>query len=261
MSEFQGKTILITGAARGIGKEAAREFALAGATVIAADIDESALAETAREVGVDPLVLDVTSPELWAKAQDHVRARHGKLDALVNNAGVILNRPFLMTTLEDLRRVNSINVESVWIGMQTFFPLLAETAKTTNGAAIINVSSIYGLVAGPIHAAYCASKGAVHLLTKAVAVEFGRMGSKVRVNSLHPGPVNTDLGRSGFQDAVNLGAAKTVEDARAMTDAMHPLGRMAEVEDIVGGILFLASDRSRFMTGTEVVIDGGYIAR
>jgi len=261
VKEFQGKTILITGAARGIGKAAAREFADAGATVLVADIDDVTLVATAKEIGAEPIVLDVTSVEMWLGAERQIRESYGKLDVLVNNAGVILNRPFLQTKIEDLQRVYKINVESVWMGMQTFYPLLTETAQATAGSSIVNVSSIYGLVAGPMHAAYCASKGAVHLLSKAVAVEFGRMGSKIRVNSLHPGPVNTDLGRSGFQDAVKLGAVKTVEEARKMTDAMHPLGRMAEVDDIIGGILFLASDRSKFMTGAEIVIDGGYTAR
>lgn len=261
MSELAGKTVLITGAAKGIGRAAAEAAMLEGATVIGADVDETRLKSTAADVGFELLVLDVTSPDMWQAAEASVRARHGRLDTLVNNAGVILNRPFTMTSLEDFRRVQVINVESVWLGMQTFSPLLSETAKQTEGSSIVNLSSIYGIVAGSMHAAYSTSKGAVRMMTKAVAIEFATRGTKVRVNSVHPGPVNTDLGRSGLTDAVALGRVKSAEEAAAGQAARQPLGRIAEVGDIVGAIVFLASDRSRFMTGAEVVVDGGYTAR
>ena len=261
MSELAGKTMLITGAAKGIGRAAAAAAAREGATVIGADIDEELLYPTAEKLGLEPLLLDVTSPGMWRAVEDSVRARHGKLDTLVNNAGVILNRPFLMTSLEDFRRVQLVNVESVWLGMQTFFPLLSETAKHTTGSSIVNLSSIYGIVAGGMHAAYCASKGAVRMMTKAAAIEFATAGTKVRVNSVHPGPVNTDMIRGAFVDSVALGRARSVEQAASAQNARQPLGRIAEVEDIVGAIIFLASDRSQFMTGAEMVMDGGYTAR
>jgi NAD(P)-dependent dehydrogenase (short-subunit alcohol dehydrogenase family) len=253
MSELAGKTVLITGAAKGIGRAAAEAAMLEGATVIGADVDETRLKSTAAEVGFELLVLDVTSPEMWQAAEASVRARHGRLDTLVNSAGVILNRPFAMTSLEDFRRVQVVNVESVWLGMQTFAPLLSETAMQTEGSSIVNLSSIYGIVAGSMHAAYSASKGAVRMMTKAVAIEFATKGTKVRVNS--------DLGRSGLTDSVALGRVKSVEEAAAGQAARQPLGRIAEVGDIVGAIVFLASDRSRFMTGAEMVVDGGYTAR
>jgi NAD(P)-dependent dehydrogenase (short-subunit alcohol dehydrogenase family) len=261
MSELAGKTVLITGAAKGIGRAAAEAAKQDGATVIAADIDETLLTTAASELGVEALVLDVTSPDMWLAAEATVRSRHGRLDTLVNSAGIILNRPFRMTSVEDFRRVQLVNVESIWLGMQTFLPLLSETGKQTAGSSIVNLSSIYGIVAGGMHAAYCASKGAVRMMTKAVAIEFARSRANVRVNSVHPGPVNTDLGRSGLHDAVALGLAKSFEDAAKSQKSRQPLGRLAEVDDIVGAIIFLASDRSRFMTGTEMVIDGGYTAQ
>jgi NAD(P)-dependent dehydrogenase (short-subunit alcohol dehydrogenase family) len=261
MAELAGKTVLITGAAKGIGRAAAQAAIDQGATVIGADIDEALLAKAAGETGLDPLALDVTSADMWRAAVASVRARHGRLDTLVNNAGVILNRPFLQTSLEDFRRVQTINVESVWLGMQTCFPLLAETGKDTDGSSIVNLSSIYGIVAGAMHSAYAASKGAVRMLTKAAAIEFATAQARVRVNSVHPGPVNTDLGTSGLREAVAAGRIKSFEDGVALRDARQPMGRIAEVDDIVGAIVFLASDRSRFMSGAEMVIDGAYTAR
>jgi NAD(P)-dependent dehydrogenase (short-subunit alcohol dehydrogenase family) len=261
MGELAGKTLLITGAAKGIGRAAAEAARHEGATVIGADVDEALLNATAAELGLDPLLLDVTSPEMWQAAEASVRARHGRLDALVNNAGVILHRPFLETSLEDFRRIQAINVEGVWLGMQTFFPLLSETAKDTEGSSIVNLSSIYGIVGAPSQAAYCASKGAVRLMTKAVALEFGTAGTRVRVNSVHPGPVNTDLIRDLWKAGLERGLIKSVDEAAAGYAAQQPLGRIAEADDIVGAIIFLASDRSRFMTGAEMVIDGGVTAR
>jgi NAD(P)-dependent dehydrogenase (short-subunit alcohol dehydrogenase family) len=261
MNELAGKTVMITGAAKGIGRATAEAAVREGATVIGADIDEALLTATAADLGLDPLLLDVTSPQSWQAAEAAVRARHGRLDTLVNNAGVILHRPFLETSLDDFRRVQTINVEGVWLGMQTFFPLLSETARETAGASIVNLSSIYGIVGAPMQAAYCASKGAVRLMTKSVALEFGIAGTKVRVNSVHPGPVNTDLVRDIWKEAVSRGRIQSVDAAAAGQAAAQPLGRIAEVDDIVGAVIFLASDRSRFMTGAEMVIDGGFTAR
>jgi NAD(P)-dependent dehydrogenase (short-subunit alcohol dehydrogenase family) len=267
MGELTGKTILVTGAAKGIGRAAAAEALREGATVIGADVDQALLNAAAANTGLDPLALDVTSPDMWREVERVVRSRHKRLDGLVNNAGIILNRPFLETSLEDLRQVNAINLEGPWLGMQTFAPLLSETAKglageaETKGSSIVNLSSIYGIVAGPMHAAYCASKGAVRLLTKSAALEFAASKAGIRVNSVHPGPVNTDLARSALDEYVARGRIRSVEEAAALQAAGHLQGRIAEVDDIVGAIVFLLSDRSSFMTGTETVIDGGETLR
>src|ERR1700676_1810802 len=136
MAELPGKTVFITGAAKGIGRATAQEAVREGAIVIGAEIDEPLLRSSASEVGFEAITLDVTSPESWRAAEAVVRSRHGKLDTLVNNAGIILNRPFQQTTLEEFRRVQAINVEGVWLGMQTYLPLLTETAQGTAGSSI-----------------------------------------------------------------------------------------------------------------------------
>lgn len=254
MSELNGKVALVTGGARGIGREVARLFAERGARVVISDIDLA---------GVDgshgrAVAHDVTSEQDWARVIRAIETEEKRLDVLVNNAGVILNRPFLQTTLEEFRQVQRINVESVWLGMQAAASLMTSTARDSVGGSIINMSSIYGQVAGPAQAAYCASKGAVRLLTKAAAVEFARSGSKLRVNSVHPGPIDTDLGNSGLRDAVTMGRLPDIERGRAMIAAAFPMGRWGQVDDVAGAVLFLASDASKFMTGSELVVDGGY---
>ena len=249
MLNLERKVALVTGAAKGIGREVADTLERHGAVVVASDIDPSRDG-TARGA---MLPHDVTSEADWDEVLANIKARDGRLDILVNNAGIILNKPFLDTSLDDLRRVLRINVESIWIGMQKAAPLMSE-----GGGSIVNLSSIYGQLAGPMHAAYSASKGAVRLMTKGVAVEFARSGSGIRVNSVHPGPVETALGLSGLEPAIAAGRFPDMEAAKAFVAAGFPMGRWANTGDVAGAVLFLASDASRFMTGTELVVDGGY---
>ncbi|MDB5969996.1 MAG: hypothetical protein JWQ90_2446 [Hydrocarboniphaga sp.] len=265
MSNFDlsGKTVLITGIAKGIGRQTALELSALGAQVVGTDIDVKGAEETQallREQSGKSLVFaqDVTQAADWKRVIESIAKECGRLDVLINNAGIILNKPFVMTSFEDYQRVQRINVDSVWLGCQAALPLLTESAKTSKGSSIVNLSSVYGQVAGPMHAAYCASKGAVRMLTKAMAVEFARMKTGIRVNSVHPGPTNTDLGRSGLTDAVKIGLIPSYEAGLEMVLRQFPMGRMGEVDDISSVIAFLASDASKFMTGTELIIDGGF---
>jgi NAD(P)-dependent dehydrogenase (short-subunit alcohol dehydrogenase family) len=256
--QLDGKAVLVTGAAKGIGRATAALLSKLGARLIVSDIDEDGVVRTAQAIGARAIKHDVTSEVSWKAAIESIAKDEGRLDVLVNNAGVILNKPFLDTTLEDLRRVNSINVESVWMGMQIAAPLMTASVAETSTGSIVNLSSIYGQVAGPMHAAYCASKGAVRMLTKATAVEFARSGARIRVNSVHPGPVDTDLGMSGVIDAVQVGRFKDIEAGKAAVAQSFPMGRWAQTEDVAGVIAFLASDASRFVTGSELTVDGGW---
>ena len=250
MFNLDGKVALVTGARKGIGRRIAERLQEHGATVVSTDIDDS------EKAGVPGRFLsqDVTRPEHWADVLRSIEDQEGRLDILVNNAGIILNKPFLQTSLEEFRNIHRINVESVWIGMQQVAPLMT----ASGGGSIINLSSIYGQIAGPMQAAYSATKGAVRLLTKGAAVEFARSGSGIRVNTVHPGPVNTDLGISGLLPAVAAGRFPDLEAARAHVAAGFPMGRWAEVDDVANAVLFLSSDASQFMTGTEIVVDEGY---
>ena len=258
MTDLTGRVAIVTGAGKGIGFATAARLAAAGATVYLADIDHTTAASAGETIGGRALALDVTKPSQWSNAVEQIAAEAGRLDILVNNAGIMRVIPFLETTLEDYRVQHKINVEGTWIGMQACYALLSEGAKTTPGSSIINLSSIYGQLGGRGVAGYAATKGAIRLLTKAVAVEFAELRSGIRVNSVHPGPVNTDLLRDVVKGAVAGGVIADIDQGMSFTAAQHPVGRMAEAADIADAIVFLASDASRFMTGTEIVVDGGY---
>jgi NAD(P)-dependent dehydrogenase (short-subunit alcohol dehydrogenase family) len=187
-----------------------------------------------------------------------VRKEAGGLDILVNNAGLFLMKPLLDITLEEWRKLHAVNVEGVFLGTKAAIPLLAERAsKWKGGTAIINLSSVAGLVGAAGASCYNASKGAVRLFTKGVALEVASAG--IRVNSVHPGIIETKMGDevvSGFSVLGGVGE----NEARAQAAQIHPLGHMGQPQNIADAIVFLASDRAAFMTGSELVVDGGLTA-
>ena len=266
MFDLTGKVALVTGGAKGIGRETAKVLAEGGAKVRIADIDVEMLAKTVEELSgaglnVSMCRLDVTAEDDWVRATEGISNDFGRLDILVNNAGVMDSKPFLETSVADFRKLQSINVESVIFGIQCTYPLMSKTAATEKyGCSIINISSIYGQVGGDLSSAYCVSKGSVCLLTKAIAIEFGRAGNNIRVNSVHPGAVDTDLATANMQRLVEQGLLPSEEAARQMIAAQTPIGRFAKPDDIGGVVAFLASDASRYMTGSEVTVDGGFTA-
>lgn len=259
--DLNGRTAIVTGAGSGIGRATAILLAEMGVKVIATDIDLEAVEETASTMGRDAVALhhDVTSEKDWGDVYALAEGRLGRLDILVNNAGVMLSAPFEAAPLEHLRRQQRINVESVFIGMQGAIPLMKGTvARYGTSPSIINVSSIYGQVAGAQFAAYSASKGAVRMLTKAVANELATSG--IRVNSIHPGPTATNLG-AGWDPARDAeGNLVPPQTVLANWLRLIPMGRMGAVGDIAPVIAFLASDAAGYITGSEFTIDGGYTA-
>jgi len=256
MGDLDGRVALVTGASRGIGATTARALATAGAKVIVTDLTEPA--ELAAEIGGLSRAQDVTREQDWAETMAFIRKEAGGLDILVNNAGLFLMKPLLETTLEDWRKLHSVNVEGVFLGTKAAVPLLAERAsKWKGGASIINLSSVAGLVGTAGVSCYNASKGAVRLFTKGVALEVASSG--IRVNSVHPGIIETKMGDevvSGFSALSGVGE----NEARVQAGQMHPLGHMGQPQNIADAIVFLASDRAAFMTGSEMVVDGGLTA-
>jgi NAD(P)-dependent dehydrogenase (short-subunit alcohol dehydrogenase family) len=252
MPRLDNKIALITGAASGIGLETAQRFAAEGASVILADKAEdllgAALAAVRRHGGQhQALVLDVTSEEGWINIIQRIQASHGRLDVLVNNAGYGRFQSIEETSFADWRAILAVNLDSVFLGTRYSLPLLARSGK----GSIVNISSIRGLVAGPGTGAYCASKAGVKLFTKSTALECAAAGNGVRANSVHPGQVETPL----------LAAAMTDPARRRSTVERIPLGRLGQPIEIAEAIVFLASDASSFMTGAELVVDGGYTAQ
>ena len=248
---LEGKVAIITGGARGQGATEARMFAQEGAKVVIGDIrDELGMQVEAeiRELGGEAvyLHLDVTSGDDWQRAIDTAEQQFGKVDVLVNNAAIVLRKDIEETTGDDWDNIMAINAKGVFLGTKAVIPAM----RRAGGGSIINISSISGLVSiGP--PAYIATKGAVRLFTKSTAIQYA--SENIRANSIHPGSVDTDMRREGM-------GSQTEEEIQARVDNI-PLGRVGTTEDISYGALFLASDESSFMTGSELVIDGGYTAK
>lgn len=259
--DLTGKVAWVTGAGSGIGRATAGALAQAGATLVLGDINQAGLEETLASLSGDHTVLrqDVTSADDWAAIATTVGSRFGKLDVLVNNAGVMLTAPLVDAPLDHLRRQYAINVESVFVGMQTAFPLMQKAiAAGASGTSIVNISSVYGIVAGAAFAAYSASKGAVRGLSRAAALEWAKAG--VRVNCVLPGPVQTNLGADWDPLVDADGAPIPPEVALAAWANLIPMGRLGQAGDIAPLVAFLASDAAGFVTGAEFVADGGYTA-
>ncbi len=249
MGRVAGKVVVITGGAGGIGAAAARLLAMEGASVAVTDIDRDGAEALAGEIDGLGLHHDAVSEASWRRVMDAVRARFGRLDVLVNNVGGGLpNGDIEQRTLDDYHAVMRRNLDSVFIGCKLGVELMKET-----GGSIINLSSVHGIRAAAHEAGYSASKGGVRLLTKSVALHCARAGYRIRVNSLHPGYILTARLKNWV--------ATSPEGAALMQSliAQHPIGFLGEPEDVAAAILYLASDESRFMTGSELVIDGGFL--
>lgn len=258
--QLDGKVAWVTGAGSGIGRTAALTLADQGAALVVSDINPAGLAETVSLLGDRPhltLVHDVTSQEQWTDGAACIGERFDRLDILVNNAGIMVSRPFELAPVDLLRRQQRINVDSVYIGMQTALPLMRKAmAAGAAGASIINIASVYGMVAGAQFAAYSATKGAVRSLSRAVAFELARTG--IRVNCVLPGPVQTNLGADWEPPKDQDGTPIPPDVALAAWASMIPMGRLGQARDIAPLIAFLASDEASFITGAEFVADGGY---
>ena len=248
---LENKVALISGGARGMGAEEARLFATEGAKVVIGDILENEGHRTEAEIneaGGECLYirLDVTSEDDWRQAVAAAVARFGKLDIVVNNAGIGGGGRLEDTTVEEWDRVMAVNAKGVFLGTKAAIPDM----RRAGGGSIINISSQLGLVGTDTSSPqYQASKGAVRLLTKATAIQYA--GEGIRCNSVHPGPIITPMTEAG----------RANPQRQEVMLSRIPLGRYGLAEDVAYGVLFLASDESSFMTGSELVIDGGWTAQ
>lgn len=252
-----GKIVLVTGGASGIGLATVEACAREDAVALMADIDTGAGATHAQRLKsaglrVEFMQLDVTSEGDWRRVADDVMRRHGRLDVLVNNAGIARLAPIEEETLEGWRRTQAVNMEGVFLGTRE-----AVRVMKGHGGSIVNLSSIEGLIGEPLLPAYNASKGGVRLFTKSTALYCAQQGYGIRANSVHPGYVATPLIDNALAGLSSEKAVALHQDVLSRI----PLARMAEPRDIANAILFLASDESSYMTGSELVIDGGYTAK
>ena len=250
--------MLITGAASGMGRATAHLFAREGANVMVTDILEDeghALANDHENMTF--MAHDVLQEDQWAATIAATKNAYGRLDVLVNNAGIAHNATTIEeTSYEQWRKVVGIDLDAVFLGCKHGVGLMKDS-----GGSIINISSIYGIVGSAGQAPYHAAKGGVRLLTKALAVELAQLGYGIRVNSVHPGFVGTDMVRDGLRQAVENGLMPGENEAIEILTMQTPIGRLGVPRDIANAVLFLASEESAWMTGAELVVDGGYTAQ
>jgi NAD(P)-dependent dehydrogenase (short-subunit alcohol dehydrogenase family) len=256
MSDLNGRVALVTGGARGLGAAAAKALAEQGAKVVVTDVSDGNA--TAFAIGGAYLKHDVTSEADWIAGVKFAQDTFGGLDILVNNAGIFWMKPIAMETLESFRKMQQVNVEGVFLGLKHAIPAIAARGdKWDGGGSIINLSSVAGIIGSPMTLAYNASKGAVRLMTKGAAMECARGGMKVRVNSVHPGIIQTNM---MTEAAEAIAGASGVNDAMERFASFHPIGHLGRDIDIANAVVFLASSKSAFMTGSELVVDGGMTA-
>jgi len=250
---LKGKIALVTGGASGIGASTARIFAREGAKVVVTDVQDALGEKAAKEIGGTYLRQDTTDEKQWARTIEAVLAKHGRLDVLMNNAGVFMGATIEDTTLELWNRVLAVNLTGVMLGCKHAVGAMKNNPGGPRGS-IVNVSSITGFIGLAGGAAYTASKGGVRMLTKSVAVHCARTYKNIRCNSLHPGAIDTPMNQAAFD------ASGDPEGMRAFFASVQPIGRMATSDEMGECALFLASDESSFVTGTELVADGGWLA-
>ena len=250
MPRLEGKVAIISGGARGQGAVEARMFAEEGASVVIGDILDDQGRQTEAELqelgyNVTYVHLDVTDESDWQSAVQTAISPYGKLDILLNNAGILIRKNIEETTVEDWDRIFAVNSKGVFLGTKAAIPAMRENG----GGSIINISSTAGLVGSPNgSASYTATKGSVRLFTKSTAIQHA--GDGIRCNSIHPGPIETDMIADTLNDPENM----------ALRMQRLPLGRVGKPSEIAYGAIYLASDESSFVTGAELVIDGGTTA-
>ena len=253
MGRLEGKTALVTGAASGIGLQTSIRLAEEGARVMMTDINLEEGRQQAEKIDANAtfLKLDITEEEEWISVLDETVKRFDRLDILVNSAGMVLIADVEQITLEDWRKVHAVNLDGTFLGCKHGVRVM----KEFGAGSIINLSSVSGMIGGFNLAAYNSSKGAVRMLTKSVALHCARAGYGIRCNSIHPTFIETPMLESMIRDSPDP------EKARQTLVRQVPLRRIGKPDDVANMIVYLASDESTFVTGTEMVIDGGVIAQ
>jgi 3(or 17)beta-hydroxysteroid dehydrogenase len=258
MARVAGKVVLITGGLSGIGAASAVMLAREGAQVIVTDITDTNRDKVLKAIGENGHAgrfyhQDVTSEEQWKTITDTILKEVGRLDAVVNSAGVGVAFNIEEATYEHFKFVNSVNYDGVFLG--TKYGIAAIRRSGDHGGSIINLSSILGIAGDPNTVAYNGSKGGVRLLSKSAALHCAKSGYRIRVNTIHPGYIVTDMVKN------HLDTQPDPKAAWGHLEGLHPVGHLGDPDDIAYAVVYLVSDESRFMTGAEMVIDGGYTAQ
>lgn len=266
MNRIDGRVALVTGAGRGIGAATARLLAAAGGQVYATDVaapTETVQAIEAAGGKARAAALDVRDEAAWKSAMAEVEAAFGALHIVVNNAGLFISGKIEDSTLEEWHRLAAVNLDGVFLGTKwAIRTIKRHVGPDTPSGAIVNLSSIAALTGSPLTALYSMSKAGVHLFSKSAAMECGRFGYNIRVNTIHPGVIGTtQMAQQVFDEYAARGGSTDTDRIRESLRRLHPIGRLGDEREVAKGILFLVSEDSAFMTGTELVVDGGYTAQ
>ena len=256
---LKGKTALVTGGRGGIGRAIVARFLKEGATVYAADLTPQGSLTAHDEDGSLFQPLNVTSEEDVVAAMERVRVEQGKLDILVNAAGIEIEKTIEDTTLEEWNQSFAVNVTGTFLTSKYALPLMREAAKSGNSASLINFGSYDGFIADPGLAAYCATKGAVHALTRAMACDHGPEG--IRVNAICPGYIDTPMLQSFFTGEGSGGGGQSIDQLQQAVRDVHPMRTYGTPDDIANLVNWLASDEARYASGQLWVLDGGLSAQ
>jgi len=259
MADLTGKIALVTGGRGGIGRAIVQRFVRDGATVYAADLSEGGSLDQARDLPGHFLRLDVSSEAEAIAAMDRVQAEAGRLDILVNAAGIEIEKTIEDTTLEEWERSFAVNVRGTFLTSKYALPLLRAAAQGGVTSSVINFGSYDGFIADPGLAAYCATKGAVHALTRAMACDHGPEG--IRVNAICPGYIDTPMLQSFFEGDGSGGGGKTIDQLQQAVRDVHPMRTYGTPDDIANLVTWLASDEARYAAGQLWVLDGGLSAQ
>ncbi len=263
---LNGRTAVVTGAASGVGEAVAVRLARSGAKVVALDLDSEKLEAVTQRIRDDGGMasayrLDVSDEREWETFDPWLRATHGGLHVFVGNAGIFDVRKVEDTTLEQWTRLVRVNLDGIFLGTRTAVRIMKDTPVVEGTThSIVNISSVGGIIGAPYGSAYHATKGGIRLFTKSVALECGLLKYPIRANTVHPGPTETPMGGQLLRDRAALtGSAET--DVHADLLRLVPLGRLGQPDDIAGAVAFLSGPEAGFMTGSEMIVDGGFTAR
>ena len=262
MAEVEQKVVVLTGASRGIGHATVKRFGAEGWRVITCSrqpFDDRCPWPGGAQ---NHIQVDLADPKQTIGAIDEIKARlDGKLHALINNAGIFLGKDINNVSMEEYQKVISINLTGVYLGIKYLTPLLVKAGeKSIYGSSIINLSSVAGLKGSPIDPLYSMTKGGITTFTKSMAIYYGRKNIPIRINQVHPGIIETDMGTAVSNARLTQNPKMTSEESYLASIAQTPLGRLGTAEEVAKTILFLSSDDSSFMTGSSLVVDGGFTA-
>ena len=267
LQNLQGKNAIVTGGSKGIGRSVCLALANAGVNINVLDLNKDQGLNTVKEiiklnVKAEFYEIDVAQESEWINFVTYLDTKNKSIDILVNNAGIWLGKEISNVSIEEYHKLISINLTGVFLGIKYLIPFLTKTGEKSNfGSSIINLSSVAGLVGSQLDPLYSMTKGGITTFTKSMAIYFGKKKYPIRINQVHPGIIETDMGSQVAEARIKQNPSMTLKDSYSAGILQTPLGRLGTAEEVAKTILFLSSDDSSFMTGSSLVVDGGLTAQ